>query len=167
MRDGSRGNGNVETGRSFELARWPKFCPQRLARDAGAGIRRPRCQLRPRGCGCSADLRWLCASRIATRPALHRCWQHKRPEKQLLAAAANMVSSSTIVLIHAVFDSVAVFMEAQVYNSLEFPPPVRRMLPQSRTNHSHLDILSHRLCSSEHHLTPFARSQILPGAHAL
>ena len=119
----SRGNGNVETGRSFELARWPKFCAQRLAGDAGAGICRPPSRPRLRGSGFSANLSWLCASCIATRPALHRCWQHKRPEKQLLAAAANMVSSSNMVMIDAVFDSVAVFLEAQVYNALEFHLP--------------------------------------------
>ena len=78
-----------------------------------------------------------------------------------------MVSSSTMVLIDAVFDSVAVFLEAQVYNALEFPPPVRRMLPQPLTNHSRLDILSHRLGSIKYRLTPFSRCQLISGARAL
>ena len=51
-----------------------------------------------------------------------------RLEKQLLAVAANMVSISTMVLFDASFDSVVAFLEAQVYDRLEFPPPVRRML---------------------------------------
>ena len=77
-------------------------------------------------------------------------------EKQLLAAAANMVSNSTMVRLDAACDCGAAVSEPRVRAALEMSRPVRCLPPHSLTNHSRLDILSHRSFLVYDHLTPFA-----------
>ena len=90
------GNGSLQTYPFLVSGHAEKFCLRALVGGAGSDTRRPRCPLRPRGCGCTGGSSEFCEGRIAIRPALHRCGQHMTLKKHLVAAAAIPAASSVV-----------------------------------------------------------------------